>query len=59
LHALLYAHRAFTSLPATVSEEDRQKYECVITIYPNGTSSLNSNFEAEIARALARLRALP
>ena len=55
----LYAHRAYTALPGTVSQEDREKYECVIHIAQDGTSTLNPNFVTAINAALARLRQLP
>ena len=55
----LHAHRAYTSLPGTVSQEDREKYECVIHIDQNGTSTLNPNFVTAIDAALARLKQLP
>ena len=56
---LLYVHRVRTSLPETVSEEDREKFECVVTISPTGKSTLNTTFTAAIDAALARLKALP
>ena len=48
-----------TALPETVSEEDREKFECVVTISPTGKSTLNTSFTAAIDAALARLKALP
>ena len=54
----LHAHRAYTSLPGTVSQEDREKYECVIHIDQNGASTLNPNFVAAIDAALARVKQL-
>ena len=54
----LHAHRAYTSLPGTVSQEDREKYECVIHIDQNGTSTLNPNFTTAIDAALARVKQL-
>ena len=56
---LLYVHRICTSLPETVSEEDREKFECVVTISPTGKSTLNTSLTAAIDAALARLKALP
>ena len=41
---LLYVHRVRTSLPETVSEEDREKFECVVTISPTGKATLNNTF---------------
>ena len=55
----LHAHRAYTSLPGTVSQEDREKYECVIHIVQDGTSTLNPNFVTANGTALARLKQLP
>ena len=54
----LHAHRAYTSLPGTVSQEDREKYECVIHIDQNGTSTLNPNFATAIDAALSRVKQL-
>ena len=56
---LLYVHRVRTSLPETVSEEDREKFECVVTISPIGKSTLSTSFTAAVDAALARLKALP
>ena len=56
---LLYVHRVRTSLPETVSEEDREKFECVVTISPTGKATLSTTFTAAIDAALARLKALP
>ena len=56
---LLYVHRVRTSLPETVSEEDRETFECVVIISPTGKATLSTTFTAAIDAALARLKALP
>ena len=55
----LVVHRVRTSLPETVSEEDREKFESVVTISPTGKATLSTTFTAAIDAALARLKALP
>ena len=55
----LHAHRAYTSLPGTVSQEDREKFENVIHIDQSGKSTLNPNFTTAIDAALASVKQLP
>ena len=54
----MHTHRVHTSLPEEVSQEDRDKFECVIKIDPHGNATLNSVFTAAIDAALAQLKAL-
>ena len=55
----LHAHRTYTSLPGTVSQEDREKFENVIHIDQSGKSTLNPNFTTAIDAALASVKQLP
>ena len=48
----MHTHRIYTSLPEEVSQEDRDKFECVIKIDPHGSATLNPAFTAAIDAAL-------
>ena len=49
---LLYSHRRYTSLPAKVPKEEREKYSSLVSMSEDGSCTLTAEFERAIKDAI-------